>query len=174
MIMGNLCACASNSAKKSKNKPICAAWLMPDSTVCKKLGNRLTSVLFSPQKVKCYHLTGKEHVEKNEVEIEDHYVRDTMICNLSADEISVLQFILLRPSKNYERDSMIVMSPYLPTLEFEFSKKKETAHILVSLSDLSWSVIYDGKRQFNFNYKNHALLETFCKYYLSLYKPKEK
>lgn len=166
-------ACASGPQKKSE-KPICEEWLKPDSVVYSKLGKRLATVLFAPQSVKCYHLVGKEKVEQNDVEIESHFVRDAFLANLKSGEISVLQYSLLKPTKSYKKDSITVMSPYIPILEFEFTKKKEKAHVVISLSDMTWSVFYDDKKQFNFTYANEELITQFCNYYVSLYKSKRK
>lgn len=174
MMSLSLSACASNGSKKVSGKPICAAWLAPDSAAYSKLGRRLASVLFSPQTVKCYHLSGKAEVAKSDVEIEKNFVRDTLLATLQAGEINVLQYALLKPAKSYARDSVIVMSPYMPVLEFEFAKKKEKAHVVISLSDFSWTIIYDDKRQFNYTYANEAIIAQFCNYYLSHYKPLNK
>ncbi len=159
-------SCAGEFPKK-KETPLCAEWLQPDSSAYAHLGKRLATILFSPSKVRCYHLTGKETVGKDEIQIEPHFVRDTLISVLTPQEQTILQYALLSSEKNYERDSMVIMSPYVPCLEFEFTKKKESAHIVISLSDFSWSIIYDDKKQFNYNYFETSLIEKFCQYYLS-------
>lgn len=170
----SLYACASGG-KKPSEKPICAEWLLPDSSAYSKLGKRLSTVLFSPQKVNCYYLVGKEKISKDDVEIEAHFVRDSFISKLGKGEIAVLQYSLLKPSKSYEKnDSVIVMSPYMPILEFEFIKKNEIAHVVVSLSDMTWTIIFDDKKQFNFPYANGELISQFCNYYISKYKSEEK
>lgn len=170
----SLYACASGG-KKPSEKPICAEWLLPDSSAYSKLGKRLTTVLFSPQKVNCYYLVGKEKVDKDDVEIETNFVRDTLLAKLNSGEIAVLQYSLLKPSKSYEKnDSVIVMSPYMPILEFEFIKKKEKAHVVISLSDMTWTIIFDDKKQFNFPYANGDLIAQFCNYYISKYKSEKK
>ena len=66
------------------------------------------------------------------------------------------------------------MSPYMPILEFEFANKKEKAHVVISLSDMTWTVFYDDKKQFNFTYANEELLAQFCNYYVSLYNNKRR
>ena len=167
-------ACAGSPQKKTTEKPICSEWMTPDSTAYNKLGKRLATVLFSPKTVKCYHLLGKAEVAKDDVEIEQHFVRDTLLATQKSDEIAVLQYALLKPAKSYERDSITVMSPYMPILEFEFTQKKETAHVVISLSDFSWTIIYDDKRQFNCTYANGELISQFCNYYLSHYKTVNK
>ncbi len=168
-----LVACANSSAK-TEEKPICAEWLQPDSGAYEVLGKRLATVLFSPQSVKCYHLIGKEKIMEGDVEIEQNFVRDTLLATLKSDEIAILQYALLKPALSYKKDSVVVMSPYIPVLEFEFGKKKEKAHVVISLSDMTWTLFYDDKRQFNFNYANEHLLAQFCEYYLSIYYKKEK
>lgn len=160
-------ACATNPPKGEDSDPICAEWLMPDSAAYNVLGKHLATILFSPQSVKCYHLIGKEEVKKGDIEIEQHFVRDTLLATLKPTEIAILQYALIKPAKSYSQDSIKVMSPYMPILEFEFTKKKEKAHVVISLSDLSWTVIYDDKNQFNFNYANQELISQFCKYYIS-------
>jgi hypothetical protein len=166
-------ACASKP-QKGADKPICAEWIKPDSAAYNKLGKRLATVLFAPQSVKCYHLIGKEKVEKGDVEIDKNFVRDTLLATLKPGEIAVLQYSLLKPAKSYRKNSVVVMSPYMPILEFEFTKKKEKAHVVISLSDVSWTIFYDDKKQFNYNYANEDLVAQFCNYYVSLYYSRKK
>lgn len=170
--MAGMClyACAGGHAEKNASKPVCEEWLQPDSVAYNKLGKRLAKLLFAPKTVRCYHLIGKEKVEEGDMEIEKNFVRDTLLATLKSNEVSVLQYALLKPAKSYCKDSMAVMSPYMPILEFEFTNKKEKAHVVISLSDMTWTVFYDDKRQFNFNYSNAELLSQFCMYYVALYK----
>ena len=173
MLCLSLSTCANNPPAK-KEKPICDEWLLPDSAAYNKLGKRLATILFAPQKVKCYQLIGKEKVEESDIEIEQNFVRDTLLATLKSEEIAVLQYALLKPAKSYEKDSIMVMSPYMPILEFEFTKKKEKAHVVVSLSDMTWTVFYDDKKQFNYNYANKELFAQFCNFYLSHYNKNQK
>lgn len=169
-----LYACANGRVGRSK-KPICAEWLSPDHAAYDKLGKQLATILFSPQKVNCYYLVGKEKIGKDDVEIEKNFVRDTLLANLKGGEITVLQYSLLKPSKSYEEaGSVVVMSPYMPIIEFEFIKRKEKAHIVISLSDMTWTVIYDGKKLFTFPYANGELVAQFCNYYISKRKSEKK
>lgn len=173
MAFQSLCACASGE-KKPSEKPLCAEWMLPDSSAYNKLGKRLSTVLFSPQKVNCYYLIGKEKVGKDDVEIENNFVRAKLLASLKSDEIAVLQYSLLKPAKSYEKKgSVIVMSPYMPIIEFEFIKKKEKAHVVISLSDMTWTIIFDDKKQFNYPYANGELVAQFCNYYISKYKSEE-
>lgn len=156
-------SCSAKPAKGGQADPM----FMPDSAVYKSLGKSLSEILFSPTKVRVYSLKGVENVGKNDVEIEDHFVRDTLVATLDAKQIALLQYLLLANEENYKNDSVRVRSPYLPQLEFEFVKKKDqTAHVVVSLSDRTWTVVYDDKVQFNWNYANKELVARFCDYFI--------
>lgn len=156
-----MCTSMSCKAFPPKGKQVNAAFI-PDSAMCARLGNTVADVLFNPTKIVCYSLTGKAEVEKEDVEIESHYVRDSEIGVLSSKMLPVLPFILTTDEANYSRDSIQVKSPYMPQLEFEFIKKNVQAHVLISLSDYSWTLIYDGKKQFNYNYQNKRAITRFC------------
>lgn len=148
---------------------------VPDSLVYKKLGKSLSEILFSPKKVKVYSLKGVEKVGKNDVEIEDHFVRDTLIATLDSREIALLQFMLLSGEENYKNDSLPIRAPYLPQLEFEFSKKKgQVAHVVVSVSDRTWTMVYDDKVQFNWNYAHKEIFTRFCDYFIEIANKKRK
>lgn len=162
-----LTACAWGPKKAKTEKPICAEWLMPEHFVVEKLGNRLASVLFAPQSVRCYSLVGKEKVEEGDIEIEPNFVQEELLATLRPNEIVVLQYALLKPANSYENDSIVVMSPYIPAIEFEFRRKNEKANVVISLSDMTWTVIFDGKAQFNYNYANKDLISQFCKFYIN-------
>ena len=166
-------ACAWGPKKAKTEKPICAEWLMPDSFVINKLGDRLTSVLFAPHSVKCYSLVGKEKVEEKNIEIEPNFVQENLLGKLRPNEIAVLQYTLLKQANSYENDSIKVMSPYIPAITFEFRRKDETANVVISLSDMTWTVVYDGKAQFNYNYANKELISQFCNYYINNNKMKQ-
>lgn len=168
-----LTACAWGPKKVKADKPICAEWLMPDATVMEKLGNRLATILFAPQTVKCYSLVGKEKVEEGEIEIEPNFVQDSLLATFGPKEMAVLQYALLKPSKSYENDSIKVMSPYVPAITFEFKRKNDKANVVISLSDMTWTVVYDGKTQFNYNYANKELIHEFCKYFINNNKTKQ-
>ena len=138
--------------------------IQPDSAVYYTLGKTMSDVLFSPSKVTCYTLKGKATVAKEDMEIEPHYVRDSLITKLNANQIALLQFNLLADVENYKEDSLRVRSPYVPYIEFCFEKKKlQPVHVIISLSDFSWTVIFDDKRQFNWNYENKRLMERYSK-----------
>lgn len=155
--MSCLFSCVNAKEKKEVNYAI-----QPDSAVCATLGNTMTDVLFSPRKVTCYTLKGKSQVEEKDYELEPHYVRDSLIGKLKKEEISILQFELLSDDQNYHQDSLKVRSPYVPALEFCFEKKKIEVHIIISLSNFTWTIFYDGKRQGNWNYADKRFMTRYC------------
>lgn len=151
----SIASCAKTPKKAPKLK------FQPDSTICATLGNSITETLFNPSKVTCYNVKGKNTVTDDDFEITPHCVRDSMVCKLKSDDIAILQFILLSDPKNYEVDSIMVRSPYVPEMEFCFNKNKMQVHVLISFSDFSWTIIADGKNQGNWNYKDRDMISRF-------------
>lgn len=146
----------------------------PDTMVYKSLGKTLSEILFSPAKVNVYSLKSVETIGKDDVVIEDHFVRDTLITSMNVKQIAVLQYLLLGNKDNYQNDSIQIRAPYLPQLEFEFIKKKGlTAHVVVSVNDRTWTVLYDDKVQFNWNYAHKKLIARFCDYFIERGKREE-
>lgn len=137
--------------------------IQPDSAVYYTLGRTVSDILLSPNKVTCYTIKGKSSVAKEDYELEPHYVRDSLVAKLTSSQISILQFELLADEANYAQDSIRVRSPYVPCVEFCFEKKKLVAHIIVSLSDFSWTLLYDDKRQGNWNYADKRFMERYCR-----------
>lgn len=151
-------SCTAKGIKKKTNRSMTT----PDTTAYQTLGKSLSDVLFSPTKVNVYSLKLKERVGKDDVEVENHVVRDSLITSLNDEEIAILQFILLADGDNYKNDSNIVRSPYVPVIEFEFVKKKVTAQVIISLSDRTWTVWYDDRKEFNYNYAYKEGVKRFC------------
>lgn len=150
-------------------------WLISDSIVINQFGKSLTQVLFAPEEVRCYHLSYNDSTKSDKILMEEGYVRDTLLAVLDEKQIGALQYILLSNSKSYSIDSIKVESPCLPIIEFEFTvEKMDTANVVLSLSDNSWSIFYDGKQQFNYNYADHEIMERYCRTFLNLYNPKMK
>jgi len=169
MLMSTLAGLASCNAKPiKKGIAMSKSVSQPDSTATGVLGKSLNEVLFSPTKVNVYKLKMKERVGKDDVEVDDHVVRDTLLAELSSEETAILQYVLLSDGDNYHNDSIMVRSPFLPIVEFEFVRKKVTAQVVISLLDRSWTVWYDDKRQFRFNYSNKKELERFCRHFLNV------
>lgn len=153
---------ASSSFSSPKAKKIPLVKSLPDSLISSQLGTTLTDILLNPSTITLYSIKGKEETSKDDLVLEPHYVRDSLIGVLSSDLAAVFEFILISDASNYETDTVMVKSPYMPQYEFELVKKKQSAHVLLSTSDFSWTVVYDGKKQFNFNYKDNGAIERFC------------
>jgi len=153
-----IASCTAKGIKKKSDRNM----ITPDTTVYQTLGKSLSEVLLSPTKVNVYSLKLKDRVGKEDVEVEDHVVRDTLITTLTADEIAILQFILIADGDSYKNDSIIVRSPYVPVIEFEFVKKKVTAQVIISLSDRTWTIWYDDRKEFNYNYAYKEGVKRFC------------
>lgn len=167
-------ACASGDNKKKDTRPVCDEWLMPEAGAYRTLGRRLTDVLMNAKSVKVYALAYKDTITPDDVEVEPHVVRSRLLSTLTAEQAAVLRYTLIANEANYHNDtSLIVMSPYLPVIEFEFTKKKETAHLFVSPGNYSWKVIFDDKQVLNYNYANGVFLKRFCAYFLNKGKDKD-
>lgn len=158
--------CMASGGKYDNIKPV--RDFSPDSTVCAMLGQKMADVLFCPNRVNCYTLKSKKIVELGECEVEPHWVRDSLLGRLSPQMVGILQFALIANIENYQEDSIRVKAPYVPLLEFEFQKKKDIVHVLISTADHTWTIIYNGERQMNFNYHDCELIERFCNLFIKL------
>lgn len=142
--------------------------LAPDSAIVATLGNTISNVLFDPSKVYCYTLKGKEKIGEKDIEVTSHYVRDSLVCKLNSEDIAILQFVLLSDPVNYQVDSVMVRSPYVPAMEFCFEKKKLQVHVLLSFSDYSWTIIADGKDYGKWNYADRDIIDRLRKFMLNI------
>lgn len=163
-LLSLLCSITSFAYCNGANWKAVKYSIQPDSCVHSNLGKTMSEILFNPSKVTCYTIKGKSTVEKEDYELEPHYVRDSLIAKLSVSQINMLQLNLLSDEENYKEDSIKVRSPYVPCIEFCFEKKKKNpVHVIVSLSDFSWTIVYDDKKQGNWNYADKRLMERYCK-----------
>lgn len=170
-------ACASNAKSEpdgvKEEKAICESWIHPDSVAYDKLGRRLATVLMKAQKVKVYELVPKENINSDDVEIEPHFVRGDLLETLTKEQMVVLKYSLISHGVNYHNDTTFIpLAPYCPVIEFEFTYKKEVAHVFVSMNDFEWGIRYDDKLQFKYNYGDGTFLHRFCNYFLKKRKPK--
>lgn len=145
-----------------KSKKINSRKAVDQSAIRTELGNTLADLLLDPSTVTCYSVKGKEKVTPDDYEIEPHFVRDSLCGVLSDEAVAVLTFILTSDEGNYAKDSILIKSPYMPEIEFSFTRKKQEAHVLVSLTNFTWTVVYDGKKQFNYNYCDKRNIARFC------------
>lgn len=162
------CTSGNGNVKATAEKAVCDDWIHPDSVAYEILGRRLTDVLINAKSVKVYSLTPKETVNSDDYEVEPHFVREKSLGLLTKTQATVLRYMLISNGANYHRDStLIVMSPYYPVIEFEFVKKKEVAHVILSLSNYTWTVKFDDKVQFKYNYASGTFIRRFCDYFLN-------
>lgn len=138
-----------------KLTPETAYWMLPDSVVINRLGQDLSETIFSPDCVKCYGVSYNDTLTNDSNRIFSGYIRSTDAKVLDNGRIALIQFLLPADSVNYSNDTNRVQSPYIPVMEFAFSKKgKPSASILISPSDHTWQIIQDGKLVFSYNYHN--------------------
>lgn len=162
------CTPQKGNTKANTEKAVCNDWIHPDPTAYQILGRRLTDVLINAKSVNVYSLIPKETVNSDDYEVEPHFVREAMLGSLTKEQATVLRYMLVSNGANYHNDStLIVMSPYYPVIEFEFVKKKETAHVIISLSNYTWTVKFDDKIQFKYNYASGTFIKRFCDYFLN-------
>ena len=146
-------SCIGKGKEPKKSMITSKIWANPNDSIIYHLGDTLTDLLFNPQKVVCYSVEPQDSVSTDQ--LEPYFKRGESIRKLSKEEIAIMQFSLFSDPDNYVNDTLVVMSPYIPRLDFEFTGRKgKKANIIISLSDFSWSVLFDGKKQFRFN--NHS------------------
>lgn len=164
-------SCAPEDNKKdtteTKIKMDEETWLTPDSASYAKLGEKLAKILFSPTKVKCYRLLFNDSITADDIQVERNIVRGPLVETLNRKQIALMQFALMKPAESYLMDSVAVRAPYDPVLEFVFSRRNEKAQVIVSPNNLTWTVIYDNKRQFNYNFANKETLIRFFNYFIN-------
>lgn len=167
----SLAACTvPNDTVPSKKKE---AWLRPDSLAYNQLGRNLSTILFSSTKVECFSLDYKEKLEESDVEVEQCFVRGESLGFLNAEQLAVLRYILIAPKESYQKDSIRVRAPYAPAMEFVFhhKKMKQDAQIVLSPNDFTWTLFYDDKRQFHFNFTNKEAVVRFYQSLLDYHTP---
>lgn len=151
-------ACAQPIDLKPISKNIGEQLVQPDSIINSNLGEDVCNILFSPDNVNVYILEPKSKVEDGDYETEPHFTRKTFVGSLDKKFVDVVGFILLSDSNCYAADSTIAQTFYLPVIEFEYKKKKKSASVIISPNDGTWTVVCDGKRKLNYNYKNPELI----------------
>lgn len=161
-----LLSCTANEPSIPREKSSRA--VAQDSVVYANLGESLYNVISSPSRVSMYYLKAKETINPDDIVIESPFVKDHVVVEkMSKTDIAILQYLLPFDGENYHNDQARVRSPYLPLIDFVFVKKKVEVHMLISLSDYSWTVVYDGKVQFNWNYSDKKQIARFCKQFIN-------
>ena len=172
MLWMNCFAACKSGAKKDNvakiEKVVCNDWIHPDKVAYQELGHKLTDILINAKTINVYTLVPKEKINSDDYEVDANFVRESLLCKLTKEQATVLAYNLISNGSNYHKDSsLIVMSPYYPILEFEYVKKKETAHVIISPSNYSWSIKYDDKILFRYNYASGAFIKRFCEYFIN-------
>lgn len=161
------CVCLNACAQSIDTKPITRnigkQLMVPDSIIITTLGNEICDILFTPDKVDVYTLEPKSEVVDGDYETEPHFIRKTYVGNIDKKFVDVIRFILLSNESCYTSDSIIAQTFYLPMIEFEYKKKKKSASVVISPNDGSWTVVSEGKRILNYNYKNPELIYKLVK-----------
>lgn len=165
LLLTSICIGCINPKTCLKSENTC--WMLSDTIINKQLGQNLADIFFCPDSVKCYYITYKDSIKNNDIQVIKSYVRDSSFIDLNESQISILQFVLPSNLRNYSDDTIKVQSPYIPCLEFEFTKKgKNSASILVSTSDHSWQIVQKGKVHSTYNYVETKSIERFCQYFI--------
>ena len=156
----------ANSDTNLSGNVINGGAISPDSTIVKLLGDTITDVLFYPKKVSVYKL--QKVFDTVAVNLNDceNFAQDSLLTELSAEEIGIMKFVLLTDTSNYKLDTFLIRSQYYPQLEFVFQKKKEMVKVRISENDYSWTIICNNKVVCRFNYQDKKLVERFCKLFL--------
>ncbi len=169
IIASTSCAVTGCFGTKTSTKDLCEPWLKPDSSVYRHLGERLSSILFSPDSVKCYHLAYRDTVDKKK-DINDNFIRDRFLCRLSKEQTVVLQYVLMNNYRSYSHDSIRVQAPYLPSVEFLFIKQDSLkASVIISTSDMTWTVVSGNKTLFNYDYVDIKVVNRYCNELINKY-----
>lgn len=166
-IIGTLCilfagvglmACAQSYPKKSPVKNIGATFLTSDSTIVAELGDSIVDVLLAPSKVNVYLLEPKGEPAAADHEVEPHFIRGQFVGSLDKKFVDVVNYILVTDPRNYLNDSTVVQTVYIPVVELEYVKKKNSVSVVISPNDGTWSVVKNKKCLINRNYKNRELI----------------
>jgi hypothetical protein len=162
-----ICMCSmscygnTSPSKKVKSK-VKLEFIKPDSKAKSLLGDSLINVFFHSSKVVCYELILKDDIEDNDLIVYDHFVRKT-VKGVVVDNryLAVLQQQLLTDSLNYLYKSN-VKAPFIPSLDFEFSYKKERYDILISFSNESWMITKNSKAIHYNAYTDRRFIIRYC------------
>lgn len=163
----SLCLVLACCAFTPRSRKLTTAKAVNQSAIRAELGNTLADLLLNPSTVTCYSVKGKEKITPDDYELEPHFVRDSLCGVLSSDALAVLTFILTSSEENYVTDTNLIKAPYIPEVEFCFARKKQKAHVLVSMTNFSWTVVYDGKKQFNYVFHDRKNVVRFCEMVLN-------
>lgn len=166
-------ACANTKSVATDCKQD-SRWMLADSALSKYLADSISLTLFCPDTVKCYHIIYKDTIREKDIQVVKGYVRNTLLTTLNEGQTAILQYLLLSNPTCYSKDTVLVQSPYLPSLEFEFQKQgKPTISVIVSNIDKSWQMLVNREQVSSYNFVDSRPIERFCNYFINLYLRKE-
>lgn len=157
----------SNHALAGERGPLTRTKTITDSLIISHLSKSVAEIVSMPDRVICYTIANKDSILPSDIVLQTQFVKDSAISVLTKKEINILQYLLVEDIESYKNDSTIIRSPYLPEIGFDFIKKNSTVHVLISLVDYSWTVIYDEKEFLHFNFANKEIFTKFCKQLLN-------
>lgn len=132
-----------------------AEWMLSDSVVVNRLGREIFDIIFFPDSVNGYGVAYNDTLAGTNYQIFDRYIRITAPMRLDAVQTGVVQFLLPANADNYCDDTLKVQSPYIPVMEFAFSKKGSSpASIIISPSNFSWQIVQNGKVISSYTYND--------------------
>lgn len=114
-------------------------------------------ILSNPEQVICYRLAETDDIDIKTGDTEKldiYWIRTNISKKLNEEEREILFSNLLHNEVNYQKEMALMSSPYVPVVDFQLIHKGKSIDVLVSLSDKSWTIIYDGIRVFNNRYNN--------------------
>lgn len=167
-------ACAKSKERRPKTIDIGKELLQADSTIISVLGEEIYDILSSPNQVNVYSIQPKKELSEDDYEVEPHFIRKSHIGNVSKRFQDVISYILITDTTNYGQDTTIAQTFYLPVVEIEYKKKKETVSVLISPNDNSWSIVKNSKRLLNNNYSNKEPINRLVKGLTNINSKKKK
>ena len=162
MVMCAFLACA-DSRGRHNDELFSNRWDAPDSVARLLMGNKLSELISNPKKVVMYTVVYRDSMHRDNELVEPDFVLDSMVCKLSKEQVSTLNFMLVADSANYKVDTLAVpMIPHRPAYAFNYTNKKDTAIVWYSPGDFTWGIRYDGRDMFWYNVANPSILNRFC------------
>lgn len=135
-----------------ESKPI----VTPDSIVVNLLNDTIVDYLFAPDSVTAAKLGEKTTVTNLSKSKSFEKISGSKL--IEGKDLQLLQLAHLADQHNYQNDSIIVMSPFIPAMEIDFFKGGDFVKMIVSFSDRTWMLLKDDKRILKFNYASELPL----------------
>lgn len=139
---------------------------VPDA-LAEVLGEQNTEILLQADIVSYYVL--RNEPEESTAEPIHGYFRYNEGIAVQPDYVSVILFLLPGNPDNFVSagDSPVVMAPFLPFQEFVFKKGKDSISLLISTSDMTWTIAKDGQMVKKYPYTDKKAVERLLKAFSS-------